>query len=126
MKYLLITLLSIHSAHAAEISIHDTSLYLIILFLFLLMISIYAFYMKKCEERNKLIQEKEEKIIWLRQIHAESEHRHLKQIQETEKEIITLHHNISDLERQLQEGTKNQVVAKIEALQKKRQNISNL
>jgi Tfp pilus assembly protein PilO len=125
MKLLLLTLFLIHSAHAAEMSVHDTSLFIIILFMFLLLISIYAFFIKKSAKKEELLQEKEKKITWLRQVHAEDEHRHFKNAQETEKEIIALKHTIADLERKLQEGTKNQVVAKIEALQKKRQSASH-
>jgi Ca2+/Na+ antiporter len=121
MKHLFLLLLTLHTANAAEISIHDSTLYFLILFLFLLMTSTFAFSMNKGAKKDKIIQEKEEKIAWLRQIHAENEHKHLKTLQENEKEKIALEHTIQELERKLQEGTKNQVVAKIEALEKKRQ-----
>jgi hypothetical protein len=76
--------------------------------------------MKKSSQDKELLKEKESKITWLRQIHAENEQKHLKTVKELEKEILKLTHSIEKLELQLAEGTKNQVVQKIESLQKKR------
>ncbi|WP_295421513.1 hypothetical protein [Sulfurovum sp.] len=125
MRYLLLTLLAIHTANAAVKPVQNTSLYLAILFLILLIVSVYAFYVRKCDQKNILIQEKEKEIIGLHQRNAEYEKESLKKDSEKEKEILSLKHTIENLERKLQEGTKNQVVAKIEALQKKRQNRQN-
>ena len=127
MKYLLLTLLSIHTLHAnntAEVTIHSSSVYLIMLFLLLALIVTYAFFINKCNDKQKLLEEKDANITTLKKQERENETASLKKNQEIEKEILSLQHTIADLERKIQEGTKNQVVAKIEALQRKRQNSS--
>ncbi len=75
------------------------------------------------QRSRKVIKQKEEKIKWLRQISAENDHRHSKRANEDEKKIIELTHRVSMLESRLKEGTKNQVVAKIEAMQTKRDRV---
>ena len=128
MKYLLLTLLSIHTLHAkntAEVTIHSSSIYLIMLFLLLALIVSYAFFIYKCDKKQKLLEEKDANIATFEKQERENETTSLKKDKEVEKEILTLQHTIADLERNIQEGTKNQVVAKIEALQKKRQNTSH-
>jgi choline-glycine betaine transporter len=125
MKHLLLTLLIIHTVNAGEKAMQNTSVYLAIFFLILFIISIYAFYVNKCNHKNSLLHKKEKEIIELHQCNAEQEREYLTKKYEKEKEILSLNHIIADLERKLQEGTKNQVVAKIEALQKKRQNRQN-
>ena len=107
-------------AEAKTGSSYETSLYTGTLAFFILMLAIIIVQMRRGSEDKKLLQEKDEKITWLRQVHAENEHRKNKQIQELEKEIMTQRHAIDQLEMKLQEGTKNQVVSKIEALQNER------
>jgi len=81
------------------------------------------FYTKKrLTGTEKRLEEKEEKILWFRQLTAQKEQAKINQEHETEKKILQLNHMIEGLERKLKEGTKNQVVAKIEAQQKKREN----
>jgi len=121
MKHLLMVLLLLQTSVYASSSIYETSLYTGTLSFFLLMLVIIIVQMRKGAKEKQLLQEKEEKITWLRQIHAENEHRHLQKVQEMEKENLKLAHTIENLERKLQEGTKNQVVSKIEELQKRRQ-----
>ena len=128
MKYLLLTLLSIHILQAkntAEVTIHSSSIYLIMLFLLLALIVTSAFFINKCDKKQKLLEGKEENIATFKKQERENETTSLKKDKEIEKEILTLHHTIADLERKIQEGTKNQVVAKIEALEKKRKNSSH-
>jgi len=120
MRYLLLTLIAIDTVHAAEKPMNNSALYLTILFLILFIISTYAFYVRKCDKKNTLLQEKEKDIIALHQHHAMQEKESFQKESQKEKEILSLNHTIADLERKLQEGTKNQVVAKIETLQKKR------
>ncbi len=72
-------------------------------------------------EKRELLGEKEEKIAWLRKVMAQNEHAKTKLEHETEKRIMELTHTIETLERKAKEGTKNQVVAKIEAQQQKRE-----
>jgi len=125
MKYLLLTLFATHIANAAEISIHNSSLFLSILFLVLGIIIFYAFYMYKCKQKNTLIEEKEKEIQEMHENNNADEKKKLKKEAEIQQEILSLTHTIETLERKLQEGTKNQVVAKLEALQKKRQSRQN-
>jgi hypothetical protein len=121
MKYLLILSLLVHTLNASGTSLYQTSLYTGTVFLFLLLLSIVLVMMKKSSQDKALLKEKESKIAWLRQIHAENEQKNLEKVKELEKEILRLTHTIEKLELQLAEGTKNQVVQKIEALQKKRE-----
>jgi len=109
-----------HSAEAAATT-YETSLYTGTVFLFLVLAAIVLVLMRKNAQLKKLLAEKEEKITWLRQIHAEHEQSHLHKEKELEKEILRLTHANENLEVKLKEGTKNQVVNKIEELQNKRQ-----
>jgi ABC-type transport system involved in cytochrome bd biosynthesis fused ATPase/permease subunit len=89
-------------------------------------IAVILFFMwLSCKQKRKsdtaTLEEKEEKITWLRRIGAENEHRRTTKIQELEKQIVEQNHTIDKLEQKLREGTKNQVVAKLEALQRKRE-----
>jgi len=122
MKYLLLSLFTIGSANAAEITIHSTSIYMIMFFLILALIIMYAFFYNKCEKQTKTLKEKKEIIKSFEQQKVLSEKKMLNNQQTVEKEILSLNHDISDLKRQLKEGSKHQIVAKIEALQQKRQN----
>jgi len=124
MKYLLLSLLTIYTAQAEEITIHPTSIYMIIFFLVLSVIIIYAYFIHKCDKQAKVLKEKTQKIETLETQKIEADKEGLTQKQAVEKEIIELNHTISDLQRQIKEGTKNQIVAKIEALEQKRQNHS--
>ena len=125
MKYLFFTLLFAGSAHAADISIHNSSLFLSILFLALGILVIYAYHIHKCKQLNILLEEKGKKIKVLKENHSNHEKKILKKELEVEKEILVLNHTIENLQRQMQEGTKNQVVLKIEELEKKRHNRQN-
>jgi len=128
MKYLLLTLLSLHTLYANNVNnadavtIHSSSVYLIMLFLVLALMISYAFFIHKCNKIQKIIEEKDKELSNYDKKEREDELLALNRNQEVEKEILALQHTIADLERHIQEGTKNQVVLKIEALQKKRQN----
>ncbi len=122
MKHLLISLLFFNILHAAQTPIFQMSIYTGVLFFFLLVVIVIIFILiKKRSKTAQLLEEKDEKIKWLRQISAQNDHRHAQKEQEMEKEIIKLTHTIENLELKLKEGTKNQVIAKIEELQSKRQ-----
>jgi len=123
MKHLFVFASITYMLNASDSSLYQTSLYTGTLFLFLLLLAIVLVMMKKTSQDKELIKEKESKITWLRQIHAENEQKHLEEIKELEKEILKLTHTIEKLELQLAEGTKNQVVQKIEALKKKREQV---
>jgi len=120
MKYLLMVLLLAHTAQAGQSALYETSLYTGTVFLFILMLATIIIQMRKASQEKELLKEKEAKITWLRQIHAENEQRHLQKVQELEKEMLKLTHTIENLELKLKEGTKNQVVEKIEELQNRR------
>ncbi|SFV70772.1 hypothetical protein MNB_SV-3-467 [hydrothermal vent metagenome] len=91
----------------------------------LTLIITFAFFLNKCSKKKKLLEELEQNLSTLQKQKREDETALLKKEQGVEKEILALQHTITDLERKIQEGTKNQVVAKIEALEKKRQNHSH-
>jgi F420-0:gamma-glutamyl ligase-like protein len=120
MKYIVVFLFFIQTVATAQSSVYETSLYTGTVAFFLLMLAIILVQMRKGSKERALLSEKEEKITWLRHVHAENEQRHLQKIQEMEKENLKLQHTIENLERKLQEGTKNQVVSKIEELQSRR------
>lgn len=95
-------------------------IYLIGIFLAIAILYLLIARTKALKEARKLLEEKEEKIQWLRRIHGENEYKLNRRIQELEKSLTQAEHTVDTLERKLQEGTKNQVVSKLEALQRKR------
>jgi len=125
LKYLLILFFSFYTAEAAQTSIYETSLYTGTVFLFLLLLAIAIIQMRKGSQDKLLLQEKEEKIISLSNVYAEKEQNYLQKELALEKEILKLTHSNENLELRLKEGTKNQVVNKIEELQNKRQTVQN-
>ncbi|AKF24608.1 hypothetical protein YH65_03800 [Sulfurovum lithotrophicum] len=125
MKQLLMLFLVVHTVQAAETPIYQTSLYTGTVSLFLLLAGISIILMRGRARDRQLLQEKEEKILQLSQDNMENEQRHLQREREFEKEILKQAHTIENLELKLKEGTKNQVVSKIEELQKKRQTVQN-
>ena len=121
MKYLLIFLFTLQSIYAKESMLYETSLYTGTLFLFLLMLAIIIVQMRRSSADKEALKEKAAKIDWLRQVRVEDQQRYTKEIQALEKEILALTHTVERLEMKLAEGTKNQVLEKIEALEKRRQ-----
>jgi len=99
--------------------------YIIMVSVFILLV--LAFLLKRSQKALKenqiLLNEKDEKIKWLRQISAENDYRQTSKIQDMEKKILELTYTIDKLEQKAKEGTKNQVVSKIEELQSKREKI---
>ena len=88
-------------------------------FLFLLLGAIALVQMRRASQDKLLLQEKEEKILVLSKVYAEKEQEHLHKELALEKEILKLTHSNESLELKLKEGTKNQVVTKIEELENK-------
>ena len=125
MKYLLIFFFSFHALHATQSSTYETSLYTGTLFLFLLLGAIALVQMRRASQDKLLLQDKEEKILVLSKVYAEKEQEHLHKELALEKEILKLIHSNESLELKLKEGTKNQVVTKIEELQNKRQTVQD-
>ena len=96
--------------------------YIWITAVFLLAILVYLtlHYKNALNKLQMLTKEKDEKIQWLRRVSAENDQRNQLKIQELEKQVTQLTHQIEILEQKSKEGTKNQVVAKIEEMQHKR------
>ncbi len=69
---------------------------------------------------KKSIKAKDEKIQSLRIMNAQNEKRYESKVQEAQNKILELTHIINRLETNANEGTKNQVVSKIEAQQNRR------
>jgi uncharacterized membrane protein YgaE (UPF0421/DUF939 family) len=110
-------------AEGLERRIEGNEAYIAIGLVFALLVFAVLFFVRSSEAKRLRTQlkEKEEKVEWLRRIKGENEYRLNQRIQELEKQTTELQHTIEDLERRLREGTKNQVVAKLEALQRKRE-----
>jgi len=125
MKYILFTFFTTYIVNAADLFIHDSSLFLSIIFLIFAIMVFYAFYLHKCKQKDKIIEDQAKKIQKMHAYTNTDEKEKLKKDAQIQQDILSLKHTIETLERQLQEGTKNQVVAKIEALQKKRQSRQN-
>ena len=91
----------------------------------LLLVLLYLVFKYKKELNNArlLVEEKEEKIKWFRQIDAENERKRVDLAHNVELEMQALNHTIEALEKEAKEGTKNQVIAKLEALQSKREKL---
>lgn len=69
---------------------------------------------------TKLLEEKKEKVTWFRQIEAEHERKRVELAHQVELEMQALHNSIEKLQKEAKEGTKNQVVSKLESQQHKR------
>jgi len=65
--------------------------------------------------------EHEEKIKFLRQTHLEYQYKQSQKEHLSEKKVLELEHTIQNLEEKINDGTKNQVVAKLEAYKNKRE-----
>jgi uncharacterized membrane protein YgaE (UPF0421/DUF939 family) len=88
----------------------------IILMLFLLLLQSN----QRLQKTVKQLKEKKEKVTWFRQIEAEHERKRVELAHKVELEMQALHNSIETLKKEAKEGTKNQVVIKLEAQQYKR------
>jgi peptidoglycan hydrolase CwlO-like protein len=126
-RTLLLLLLASSMASASDLNQINISLGNILIITQAIIILIILFLLfrsnKKIKTLNKTIDEKDEKIQWLRKIFAQKESGFNKDIQDLEKKISDLNHEIEALEQKLKEGTKNQVVAKLDSLQRKREEL---
>ena len=95
----------------------------IMLLLLLLLLYVLFRYKKELNETQERLEEKEEKIKWFRQIDAENERKRVALAHKVELETQSLQNNIERLEKEAEEGTKNQVIAKLEVLQSKREKL---
>lgn len=122
---LFLMLFSTLNAATVEILSRAYSGYIGLSALFVIFFLIYLLikYKKALKKNAALIAEKDEKIKWLREIGAQNEHRRMMKEQELEKRVIELSHSIEILEQKAKEGSKNQILMKIEALQNKRDRV---
>jgi hypothetical protein len=90
--------------------------------LFVILVLVYSFFKQRAtlKHKNALILEQEEKIKFLRQTHAEYEYKQTEKNHTDEKRFLELEHTITTLEEKINDGTKNQVVAKLEEYKNKR------
>jgi C4-dicarboxylate-specific signal transduction histidine kinase len=123
MRTVTLTLLSFVSLQAADFGISLGGYFptVIAAAAALLFFILFVLRRNEVERLKKTLEEKEEKIEWLRRIKGENEYRLDRRIRELEKETETLRSEISELERKLREGTKNQVVARLDSLRRKRE-----
>lgn len=93
-----------------------------LIILFVILVLIYSFLKQRTtlKDKSTLILEQEEKIKFLRQTHAEYEYKQTQKNHTDEKRLLELQHTISTLEEKINDGTKNQVVAKLEEYKNKR------
>ena len=78
---------------------------------------------KRLKQLEQTLEEKEEKIQWFRKIEAENERKRVALAHEVEVERLALNSSIEKLEKEANEGTKNQVITKINAQQTKRERL---
>ena len=94
---------------------------LVTLFVMLVLIASILRQRKIIKNNNALLIEHEENIKFLRQTHAEYEYKQTEKNHANEKSILEFQHTITSLEEKINDGTKNQVVAKLEACKNKRE-----
>jgi len=89
---------------------------------FVILVLVYGFLKQRTtlKHKNALILEHEEKIKFLRQTHAEYEYEQTQKNHADEKRFLELQHTVTTLEEKINDGTKNQVVAKLEEYKTKR------
>jgi glutaredoxin-related protein len=89
---------------------------------FVILVLVYSFLKQRTtlKHKNALILEQEEKIKFLRQTHAEYEYEQTQKNHTNEKRFLELQHTVTTLEEKINDGTKNQVVAKLEEYKNKR------
>ena len=119
-----VLLASLSPLHASEVVAGEAMPYLALFGVgtaFVLFV-LWSLCRSKLKETAAALAEKEEKVTWFRQITAQNEQAKIKHEHEMEKKVLELTHTVETLERKVKEGTKNQVVAKIEAQQRKREN----
>lgn len=90
--------------------------------LFVILVLVYSFLKQRTtlKHNNTLILEHEEKIKFLRQTHAEYEYQQTEKNHTNEKIFLEFQHTVTTLEEKINDGTKNQVVAKLEEYKNKR------
>jgi uncharacterized membrane protein YgaE (UPF0421/DUF939 family) len=90
---------------------------------FLRLIWMVVRYKNDINRLKKELEEKEEKIQWLKQLEVQNEQKRVQSEHEREKEILELNIKIKELESKVKESSKNQVVAMIESQRDRRDKI---
>ncbi|WP_373034126.1 hypothetical protein [Sulfurovum sp.] len=93
---------------------------LVILFMISVLVYSILKQRKTLKDKNTLIIEQEEKIKFLRQTYAEYEYKQTQKNHTDEKRLLEFQHTITTLEEKINDGTKNQVVAKLKEYKNKR------
>ena len=101
--------------------IYMVSIGLVTLFVLLVLIVSFFRQRKTVKHNHEVIIEQEEKIKFLRQTNAENEYKQTQKEYANEKTFLEFQHTITTLEEKINDGTKNQVVAKLEACKNKRE-----
>lgn len=101
--------------------IYVVSIGLVILFAMLVLTVGFLRQRKTIKHNEELLKEYEEKIKFLRKTHAEYEYKQTEKNHANEKSFLELEHTITILEEKINDGTKNQVVAKLETCKNKRE-----
>ena len=91
-----------------------------LLVIFFIMIVNLLLFGRSIKKYRVLLAEKDEKITFLRKIAAQNEQKRTQKKHKLEKKILTLEHEIQTLEAKLKDGSKNQVVTKIEEYHRQR------
>ena len=86
---------------------------------FVTLLNLFLF-RRSVKKNRALLDEKEEKIEFLRKINVENEQRTTRKKHKLEKKILKLEHEKEKIEAKLKDGSKNQVVSKIEEYQRQR------
>lgn len=113
---------SIENANSITLpKIYIVSIGLVTLFVLLVLIVGFSRQRKTLKHNNELMVEQEEKINFLRQINSENEYKYTQKEYANEKTFLEFQHTVTTLEEKINDGTKNQVVAKLEACKNKRE-----
>jgi len=125
MKFLAIFFLITAYLFGGDIDYNNLQVSLITLgsVVFLGLIWMVVKYQNDANRLKKELEEKEEKIQWLKQIEAQNEQKRVQNEHERDKEILELNSKIKELESKAKESSKNQVVAMIESQRDRRDKI---
>ena len=93
---------------------------LVILFVISVLVYSIVKHRTALKDKNTLIIEYEEKIKFLRQTYAEYEYKQTQKNHADETRLLEFQHTITTLEEKINDGTKNQVVAKLKEYKNKR------
>jgi uncharacterized membrane protein YhiD involved in acid resistance len=125
MRLLVIFFLITAYLFGADYQYNDLQISIITLagVVFLGMIWMIVKYKSNLNRLKKELDEKEEKIQWLKQLEAQNEQQRVQKEHENEKMILEYRSKIKELEAKAKESSKNQIVAMIESQRDRRDKI---